>query len=536
MAFLRGGYGADTLTGTAGRDTLAGYYNDDHLDPGRGSDRVVGGPGADTLYWDQDSRSSGVVSTYIGGDWNDFYDSNIYGDLSGGDRLVLGRTAGGGGFNVVFTDSESGWATDANTNRVNFSGIERLRTGSGNDSIDGTNAIILPARDTGGWAGADNAVPEHGLTIVAGAGNDTVRGSNGIDVIDGGNGNDQLYGGGGTDLMMASSGNNWVHGGAGDDNIRWGNNGGTAPIYDIGDDTLIGGSGSDLLNLWAKGEGENSIGTYVVLTGSGSGYATFERDNGRATFREFEQFWTHEGRDTVTAADADIALNGRGIMFNTRWGDDILFGSRGRDTLEGGDGADTINGGPGNDLISMFESFYVADGGSVAPDEHRDVLIVEDGAGIDRVRAFKVGSSADSDRLDVSGLHDAEGNRVDVNDVRVGSNNGDAVLIFPNGERVIFEGVSSASLTRSVLIEMGIPVSSSQGALDIPAPAAATETALADRPADAGGDQADILDSLPVTAAAGQTLWLQYSGADEFHAEAQDQPQQMNAVDSIEFI
>lgn len=544
MAFVRGGNGADNLRGTAGRDTLAGYHNNDHLDPGRGADRVAGGPGADTLYWDEDRNSSGTISNYNGGDWNDFYDSNIYGDLSGGDRLVLGNSAGAGGFRVVFTNSEGGRATDAYGNRLNFSGIERLRTGAGDDVIVGTNATIRAERDTGG---SENYVPEHGLTVMAGAGNDTVRGTDGVDVIDGGQGDDWLFGGGETDLMMSSAGDDWVHGGAGDDNIRWGNNGGTEAIYDIGDDTLIGGTGSDLLNLWGTGNGDNSLGTYVVLTGSGSGWATFERDNGRATFSEFEQFWTHQGRDTVTGADANIALNGRGIMFNTRWGNDILTGSRGSDTLEGGDGADTINGGRGNDHISMFESFYVSNGASVAPDGFRDVLVIQDGAGTDTVRAFKVGSSADSDRLNVSGLHDAQGNRVDVDDVRVGSQNGNAVLIFPNGERVIFEGVSSASLTRATLIEMGIPVSTSQ------AEAAAAKTAdtavvQAVRPAEgdsqtvlsSADDEADDSATLPVSEGVdfSAIAWFgsQSRDVNALSAAEQDDTPQMVGMDGFEFL
>ncbi len=539
MAFVRGGDAADNLQGTAGSDTLAGYYNDDYLDPGRGADRVVGGPGADVLFWDEDSSSSGVVSRYEGGDWNDFYDSNIYGDLSGGDKLILGNRAGNGGFTVVFTTSEAGRAHDAYGNRANFFGVERIETGAGDDFIEGSYATILDARYIGS---PGNYVPEHGLTVMAGAGNDKVRGTYGVDVLDGGAGNDSLFGGAGNDLMMSSSGDDRVHAGAGDDNVRWGNNGGTEPIYDIGDDTLIGGNGSDLLNLWGKGNGENSIGTYVVLTGSGSGYATFERDNGRATFSEFEQFWTHEGRDTVTGENANIALNGQGIMFNTRWGDDILTGSRGSDTLEGGDGADTINGGRGNDHISMFESFYVSNGASVAPDGYRDVLVIEDGAGTDTVRAFQIGSRADSDRLDVSGLHDESGNRVDVDDVRVGSQNGNAVLVFPNGERVIFEGVSSSSLTRAALIELGIPVSSSQGAsrssADAPVVQAARPVQNDAQPAqDVIDDEAGDLDASFVPAESQEASDWSLSGgmSSLIAASAADEPQSSGA-DGFDFL
>lgn len=547
MAFLRGGNGADSLVGTIGSDTLAGFYGSDRLNPGRGADRADGGPGADVLLWDEDRNSSGVIDNYTGSDWYEQYDANLYGSLSGGDRLVLGSSAGAGGFRVTFTTSEAGRASDAYGNRLNFTGIERIQTGVGNDLIDGTHARILGERHAGD---ANSYVPQHGLTVMAGAGNDTVRGTSASDVLDGGGGNDRLFGGGGTDLMMSSAGNDWVHGGAGDDNVRWGNNGGTGPIHNIGHDTLIGGNGTDLLNLWGKGDGENSVGTYVVLTGRSSGWATFTADNGRATFSEFEQFWTHEGRDTVSGANADIGLNTRGIMFNTRWGDDVLTGSRGNDTLEGGDGADTINGGRGNDVISMFESFWVADGGSVAADGARDVLVLQDGSGVDKVRAFKIGGS-DGDRLNVGGMHDAQGNRVDVNDVRVGSSNGDAVLIFPNGERVIFEGVSPATLTRSVLVDLGIPATSSQSAAqNAPAAVQAARSTDADASAKqdlaAAGDDASAAtgshDPMPAddagamaanAPAAGDSLLSLYSGLADLFGDAN--AQSMAEADAMDF-
>ncbi|RCW85078.1 calcium-binding protein [Paracoccus lutimaris] len=461
MALFSGTAGANNLQGTTSRDTLAGYSGDDWIDGHRGADVAVGGPGADTFIWDED-RNAGrpTLDIYSGSDWGDNYDSNIYGDLSGGDKLILGAASGAGGFRVFFTDTESGAAIDAYGNKVSFSGIERLESGSGDDYINGSGATVLPGRH----AGTAHHVPTHGLTALGGGGNDTVIGTRTVDVLDGGEGDDHVYGGAGNDLLMSSAGSDYGHAGAGDDNVRWGNNGGTAPIYDIGHDTLIGGDGSDLINLWGKGDGDNSIGTVVNFYTASSGYATFARDNGSVVFSEFEQFWTHEGKDTVSAANADVAVNGGGINFNTRWGDDLLTGSNGRDTLEGGNHADTINGGQGDDIISMFEEAYHADGSGVLPDDYRDVLVLEDNFGTDRVRAFQVGndSGRPADRLNVANLHDQYGNSVDVNDVVVSSQGSNAMLIFPNGERLILEGVSPSSLTEATLIGMGIPASGAQ--------------------------------------------------------------------------
>ncbi len=492
MPLITGNIGANNLHGTDGHDTLAGYAGDDWLNGGRGRDLLIGSHGADTFIWDEDRNASGpTLDIYSGGDTRENYDPNPYGELSGGDKLILGASLGAGGFQVYFTNTESGAAIDAFGNRVNFSGMERLETGAGNDYINGHAATVLAARDLGG-AGSD--VPVHGLTVLAGGGNDTLIGSRVADVLDGGEGNDSVYGGAGDDLLMSSAGDDYGDSGAGNDNVRWGNNGGTAPIYDIGNDTLVGGEGFDLLNLWGKEGGDNSVGTVVRFFSNSSGMATYAQDNGTVVFREFEQFWTHEGSDTITAAGANVDVNAEGINFNSRWGSDILTGSNGRDTLEGGDHADTINGGRGDDIISMFDQAYHADGSGVAPDAYRDVLVLADDFGTDRVRAFQVGNADGrlGDRLNVANLHDGYGNRVDVDDVVVGSQGNNAMLIFPNGERLVLEGVSPATLTRAALIEMGIPSSSAQinvqavRSADASASAAYDEVQLATVSAEAG--------------------------------------------------
>lgn len=452
MAVMNGNAGADRLTGTTGRDSIMGLGGNDTLNGGRGVDYVNGGAGADVLIWDQNPASRGYTDTYVGGNSAENYDSNVYGDLSGGDRLHLN---GAGGFRIAFTTSENGLALDAWGNRLYFSGIERLQTGSGNDSIDGSTAALNAARGSG-----SSYMPTHGLTVNSGAGNDTIRGTNGSDVIDPGAGNDSVFGGGGNDLLMPSEGNDYGNAGAGDDNVRWGNNGSMGPIYDIGRDTLVGGDGHDLLNLWAKGNGENSVGVSVVFTSKSTGHASYSQANGTLVFSEFEQFWTHEGRDTVTAAGASIGSDRQGIYVNTRWGDDQITGSAGNDTIEGGAGADTINGGRGNDFISMYEDIYAADGASVPRDAARDVLVLQDGFGADTIRAFQVGGT-NADVLNVSGLHDAAGNLVDVGDVRVTSQGSSAVLSFPNGERLVLEGVSASALNSAALVRLGIPASTS---------------------------------------------------------------------------
>ncbi|AWX93563.1 hypothetical protein DPM13_11945 [Paracoccus mutanolyticus] len=124
---------------------------------------------------------------------------------------------------------------------------------------------------------------------------------------------------------------------------------------------LNGGTGSDVVNLWAHDW--DGTGVSVKMTSAVNGTATidFTGTTETARFSSFETVWTHEGRDTIDGSGADIGLNAAGFHAGTRWGNDVLIGSAGRDTLEGGEGRDTITGGRGNDLISANGDFFPRD-------------------------------------------------------------------------------------------------------------------------------------------------------------------------------
>jgi VCBS repeat-containing protein len=109
--------------------------------------------------------------------------------------------------------------------------------------------------------------------ITGGAGDDSLVGGSGSDILLGGSGDDALNGGAGTDILLGGNGDDVLNGGAGTDILYGGN----------GSDTLNGGSGSDLL------------------------------DGGN--------------------------------------GNDVLNGGTGNDVLNGGNGNDTLNGGSGSDIL-----------------------------------------------------------------------------------------------------------------------------------------------------------------------------------------
>jgi Ca2+-binding RTX toxin-like protein len=117
-------------------------------------------------------------------------------------------------------------------------------------------------------------------TLNGTAGNDLIRGYNGNDTINGSDGNDLIYGGAGTDTLNGQSGNDHLYGGVGDDTLNGGtgndflngevgndilNGGADDDILrgGLGNDTLTGGAGKDLF-LWQRGDLNTAGGRDIV--------------------------------------------------------------------------------------------------------------------------------------------------------------------------------------------------------------------------------------------------------------------------------
>lgn len=146
----------------------------------------------------------------------------------------------------------------------------------------------------------------------------TVTGNGGDDLIDasqsanldvslnGGSGNDTLIGGDGSDTLDGSSGNDVLLGGS-------------------GDDSLVGGSGNDILS------GED--GDDLMLGGSGNDSMSGGSDH-----------------DIVNGESGNDSLFGDS-------GNDYIYGGAGRDTVSGGDDSDIVKGQGGLDrILDSFEN------------------------------------------------------------------------------------------------------------------------------------------------------------------------------------
>jgi VCBS repeat-containing protein len=214
---LSGGGGSDVILGGVGDDVLSGGDGADRLEGGDGNDVIIGGAGNDSL---------------VGGNGNDTLAVDTGTDvIDGGANIdVLDFTAGTAAVNYTVIQS-------ASDTTVNFAGIGlgtvvyrniegALGTGF-NDTLTGTNNVDI----LGGGGGND--------TLTGNNGNDTIDGGTGDDSLNGGANNDLLTGGDGNDTLIGGSGTDVISGGLGSDSL----DGGT------GDDTMTGGGGNDTINV-----------------------------------------------------------------------------------------------------------------------------------------------------------------------------------------------------------------------------------------------------------------------------------------------
>lgn len=465
-ADLPGTTGDDTIVGTAEGDTINGGPGNDTIDGGPGNDTVNGGEGADRLTWNG-SAEGGEHDTYIGGDGHVpvFDGSYVIGmtgsenytfdpyNHNGGDTLSLNPDSDAD-MTVTYSSTEAGTATDSNGNTIEFQGIERVYLGDGNHNVDASNADILYV---------DGPTHTVGMRLYSGDGNDTILGSSGTDYIQSGGGNDIVHGGDGNDVIETGGGDDVAYGGDGDDGYRWGNGGSDAPI---GNDLYDGEGGYNTLNAWQSAPSEpteSAPGVHVVLDSSSSGdIDALGGVDGHLRFLNMQNLRTGGGHDVIDGSAAGV--DGYRVFADA--GDDMIIGSDGNDVLEGGWGADTIIGGLGNDEISMNGDLFAA---VSRPDAEVDTLVLTDGFGHDTIRGFGFGDELDSegnpaaaDVLDLSGLHDADGNPIDLSDVKIRADvdewdNKYAVISFPNGEELWMRDVDPDSLTPSRLNGMGIP-------------------------------------------------------------------------------
>jgi Ca2+-binding RTX toxin-like protein len=355
---LIGNAGSNVLYGLGGSDTLRGEGGDDVLRGGAGADQLNGGAGTDTAsYYD------GTIGVNV----DLFYGTASGGDAAGDTTVSIENVTGSQGNDklngTVGANTLAGWGGDDLLSGQ--AGADRLDGGTGIDTasyygyLSGTAGVtvdLTTGTGTGGHAQGDVLVSIENVTGSV-AGNDTLSGNAGANILAGWGGNDvlrgragadRLEGGAGTDTASydegtvgvtvdlaagTGSGGNAqgdvlvsiesVDGSQGNDSLSGNAGANTLAGWD-GDDVLRGGAGADRLD---GGAGSDTASYYTgsvkvvvnLATGTGAG-----GDAQGDTYVGIENVNGSTGADEITGSAQANALNG--------WA--------GQDVLTGGGGAD----------------------------------------------------------------------------------------------------------------------------------------------------------------------------------------------------
>ena len=394
---LTGGSGGDQLFGQAGNDTLLGRGGFDILTGGGENDTLTGGDADDQVFGQ--GRDDRMI-------WNPGDDT----DLNEGGAGIDTVEVNGGGGAEQFT-------TTANGTRVRF---DRLNPAPFAIDIGTSEKLLLNAN--GGddsFSATGNLAALIQITVDGGAGDDTILGSNGVDVLLGGDGDDFVDGQQGNDVALL---------GAGGDTFQWdpGDGNDTLEGQDGTDTMLFNGSGGDELFAASANGGRvlftrnlanivmdlddveridlNALGgTDTTIVNDLSGTDVTEIDvnlagalGGTAGDGQADTVVVNDtnGDDVAVvagdatgvsvfglAAEVNIAgaeaANDR-LGVNLLAGDDVMDasglaagaiqlsadGGDGDDVLIGGDGNDVLSGGPGDDVLIGGPGIDVIDGGA----------------------------------------------------------------------------------------------------------------------------------------------------------------------------
>ncbi len=368
---LYGGDGNDQIFGGDGNDQIFGGDGNDIIDggsgPNDGQDYIVGGAGDDTIY--ASDEADGVGDFILPGLGNNtVIGAPVYnhGNLDGHDLSFQDIQSG------VTADLTTGFAsaTDMTTTFTNVhflygSGFDDTLTGglqdnfegfvgnAGNDTIDGGSGwdlVDYRFEVQAGYfdANGDNVVGTQGVVVDLDAGTATDSFGDHDTLIS----IEEVRGTSFADTVMGSSGDDTFDGYAGDDYYD-GRGGFNTVLYndDVRDGATTGVT-VDLVNHTATDSFGGTDTLYNVQHVVGTDFA-----------------------DTLIGDDGFSALEGNG-------GDDIIIGGNGENHLQGGDGNDTITGGNQDDFINPGTGDDIVDGGGNGQGEYDNLEYMDAEAGI----------------------------------------------------------------------------------------------------------------------------------------------------------
>ena len=414
---IYGGDGADLADGGAGDDILRGGDGDDSLTGGDGGDVLMGDAGNDTL----DGGAGSDISIMTSGSGTDTFDG-------GADDDALVIEGGATGADVTYDGAGSGTA-DLGTDSTDFSNVETIALGAGDDTLDasldtagmtglggaGDDSMTGGAGDDvligdgGSWAwerfdidpltiDADTTLADVGFTLNGGTDNTNTPDATGFssaihpDAIHPGENQAFKFE---TELTITQGGN-YDFSAVADDNVR---------VFIDGVE-IINGDSQQSATFFDSAAQTLTPGTYtieVIYLQGGTDQALDLRMSGPDTGGESTSLQGYAGvsapgavgNDTLNGGDGDDLINGgagndqlRGQGGNNTvfggdgddriWagdGDDVADGGAGSDTLSGGDGNDSLSGGDGDDTVWGHDGDDTLSGGT-----GNDVVTGGDGA------------------------------------------------------------------------------------------------------------------------------------------------------------
>ncbi len=321
---VRGGRGADQLTGNGGHELLIGGDGDDTLDGGEGNDTLTGGLGQDVL---------------IGG-------------------LSLDCVAETRDADMTLTNST-----------LSFDGVTE-DTLIGIEKVCLTGGVSANVIDASGFSGQTTLMGDDGNdTLTGGSGADNLDGGAGDDLLIGRGGNDSLSGGIGDDVLDDAPAGGLLNGGAGVDTLRiTGTFSMTAAamkgIVEIetlcgasAADSIVGTPNGDVFQLTSPGvvtlNGLTLIGFEMMAGGAGT-------DRVQGSESAAEAFVLSATGFSVVGWSGTQFVNFESIAGGGGAFADSLTGSSGSDTVlaDAVRGTVTINGMP----VTGFESIFGGDG------------------------------------------------------------------------------------------------------------------------------------------------------------------------------
>jgi Ca2+-binding RTX toxin-like protein len=325
----------DTIVGDGEANKLDGSVGDDTLISGGGGGEAFGGPGSDSCTGFTVETSCGpeapppANAAYVVLNQGLDGSSLIVQGGPGPDQLHI---SGGGS---TWTVSDGG-RVFAGEGCANPAGTVTAVTCSGGPAV----ALVVATGGNGDDTIAiDPGVPPSVKVRINGnAGNDTIEGGPGEDVLEAGenynnpdDGNDTLIGNGGGDVLYADPGADHLSGGAGDDLL-------VSSVLTCQGHSFDGGSGEDTVSYARSNDS-----LHVALGGSGgpAGCATPDQ-----VLADNESLEGSDGPDVLIGDNGDNSLLGH-------LGADTLIGRGGDDFLDAVDGLrdKRIDCGAGNDEV-----------------------------------------------------------------------------------------------------------------------------------------------------------------------------------------